>query len=30
MSAKVYEYTKGKLVLKQTIELPRKKEWLGL
>lgn len=30
MSAKVYEYAKGKLVLKQTIELPRKKEWLGL
>ncbi len=30
MSAKVYEYSKGKLVLKKTIELPRKKEWLGL
>ena len=30
MSAKIYEYQKGKLVLKQTIELPRKKEWLGI
>lgn len=30
MSAKVYEYSKGKLVLKKTIELPRKAEWLGL
>jgi branched-chain amino acid transport system substrate-binding protein len=30
MSAKVYEYQKGKMVLKQTIELPRKKEWLGI
>jgi branched-chain amino acid transport system substrate-binding protein len=30
MSAKVYEYQKGKLVLKKTIELERKKEWLGL
>lgn len=30
MSAKIYEYEKGKLVLKKTIELERKKEWLGL
>jgi branched-chain amino acid transport system substrate-binding protein len=30
MSAKVYEYNKGKLVLKKTIDLPRKAEWLGL
>lgn len=30
MSAKIYEYQKGKMVLKQTIELPRKKEWLGI
>ena len=30
MSAKIYEYAKGKLVLKKTIELPRKAEWLGL
>jgi branched-chain amino acid transport system substrate-binding protein len=30
MSAKIYEYKGGKMVFKQTIELPRKKEWLGL
>jgi branched-chain amino acid transport system substrate-binding protein len=30
MSAKIYEYKGGKMVLKATIELPRKKEWLGL
>jgi len=30
MSAKVYEYQGGKAVLKATIELPRKAEWLGL
>ena len=30
MSAKVYEYKGGKAVLKATIELPRKAEWLGL
>jgi len=30
MSAKIYEYQKGALVYKTTIELPRKKEWLGL
>ncbi|MGA6992932.1 MAG: ABC transporter substrate-binding protein [Candidatus Deferrimicrobiaceae bacterium] len=30
MSAKVYEYKGGKTVLKATIELPRKAEWLGL
>jgi len=30
MSAKIYEYEKGKMVLKKTIELERKKEWLGL
>jgi len=30
MSAKIYEYQKGKLVYKTTIELPRKAEWLGL
>jgi branched-chain amino acid transport system substrate-binding protein len=30
MSAKIFEYQKGKLVLKKTIELPRKMEWLGL
>ena len=30
MSAKVYEYGKGKMGLKATIELPRKAEWLGL
>lgn len=30
MSAKVYEYEGGKMVLKATIELPRKAEWLGL
>jgi len=30
LSAKVYEYQGGKMVLKATIELPRKAEWLGL
>ena len=30
MSAKVYEYKGGKMVLKTTTELPRKAEWLGL
>jgi len=30
MSAKVYEYQGGKAVLKATIDLPRKAEWLGL
>ncbi|HEY5765267.1 MAG TPA: ABC transporter substrate-binding protein [Candidatus Deferrimicrobiaceae bacterium] len=30
MSAKVYEYKGGKAVLKATIELQRKAEWLGL
>jgi hypothetical protein len=30
MSAKIYEYQGGKMVLKETIELPRKAEWLGL
>jgi branched-chain amino acid transport system substrate-binding protein len=30
MSAAVFEYTGGKMVLKKTIVLPRKKEWLGL
>ncbi|OGP76084.1 MAG: ABC transporter substrate-binding protein [Deltaproteobacteria bacterium RBG_19FT_COMBO_60_16] len=30
MSAKIYEYEKGKMILKKTIELERKKEWLGL
>ena len=30
LSAKIYEYQKGKLVYKTTIELPRKAEWLGL
>ncbi|MCL5965838.1 MAG: ABC transporter substrate-binding protein [Deltaproteobacteria bacterium] len=29
MTAKIYEYEKGKLVLKKNIELPRKAEWLG-
>ena len=29
MSAKIYEYQGGKMVQKATIELPRKKEWLG-
>ncbi|MGB6410216.1 MAG: ABC transporter substrate-binding protein, partial [Candidatus Deferrimicrobiaceae bacterium] len=30
MSAKIYEYQGGKMELKETIELPRKAEWLGL
>lgn len=30
MSAKIFEYQKGKLVFKKTIELERKMEWLGL
>ncbi len=29
MSAKVFEFQDGKMVYKTTIELPRKKEWLG-
>jgi len=29
MSAKIYEYKGGKMAQKATIELPRKKEWLG-
>ncbi len=29
MSAKVYEFGDGKMIYKTTIELPRKKEWLG-
>lgn len=29
MSAKIYEFDGGKMVYKTTIELPRKKEWLG-
>ena len=30
MTVNILEFQKGKLVLKQTIELPRKAEWLGL
>ena len=30
MTVNIMEFQKGKLVLKQTIELPRKAEWLGL
>jgi len=30
MSARIYEYVKGKLVYRKTIELPRKAEWLGI
>jgi branched-chain amino acid transport system substrate-binding protein len=30
MTVNIMEFQKGKMVLKQSIELPRKKEWLGL
>lgn len=30
MAAKIYEYQKGKMVLKKQVELPRKAEWLGI
>ncbi len=30
MSTNIYAFQKGKLVFKKSIELPRKKEWLGL
>jgi branched-chain amino acid transport system substrate-binding protein len=30
MTVKIYEYQKGKMVLKATTDLPRKMEWLGL
>lgn len=29
MSAKIFEFQDGKMIYKTTIELPRKKEWLG-
>jgi hypothetical protein len=30
MTVNIMEFQKGKMVLKQTIDLPRKAEWLGL
>jgi branched-chain amino acid transport system substrate-binding protein len=30
MSVNIYQFQKGKLVFKKNIQLPRKKEWLGL
>jgi len=30
MTVNIMEFQKGKMVLKQSVELPRKKEWLGL
>ena len=30
MTVNIMEFEKGKLVLKKTIDLPRKAEWLGL
>jgi branched-chain amino acid transport system substrate-binding protein len=30
MTVNITEFQKGKLVLKQSIDLPRKAEWLGL
>ena len=30
MTVNITEFQKGKLVLKKTMDLPRKAEWLGL